>query len=317
MTEAWTATSPVRPVAVGVGLVLTLAGCSLGGLSLGSSNQSGAGASSSGSVAASPSASAAGSPDPTPTAPSSPAQPGVAAGTAAPVPNAAGILDGPAFSAWLTANARRAGGAHMVMSTRTAQGAVSAVGDLRLSDTAVQESVVMKVGAQSMRMLLLPDRLYMSVSSVKLPVGKRWILISATGTDRTSLAMRPLFQTLQSDSLTSGDGMKGVAVRRVGVTAFGGVPVTRYTFASTQAQIDAAVQAAPAADRARIRAALAGMTTSTSMLVDAGGLTRQVVRTTMLKGRRTVSTTSYSRWGTQVSITAPPPAEVVAASSLS
>lgn len=325
MTKAGTATSPLRLVAAGTGLaltlVLTLAGCSVDGLALGSSNQGDAGAS---SAPASAVASTAASSDPNPSAPDPSASSSGSSGSpsvapvAAPSPNASGLIDGPAFTAWLTTAARRAAGAHMVMSAQGTQGSVSAVGDIRMSATGVEENVVMKVGAQSMRLLLLSDGLYLSMSTVKLPAGKSWILISATGTDQLSAAMRPMFQTLQANSMSAvgAESMKGVAVKRVGVTTLGGTPVVRYAFSNTQAQIEAALRLVPTANRAKARAALAGMRSSVTMLVDADGLTRQVVTTTTQKGRRSTSTVTYSRWGRPVSITAPPASEVADASTL-
>ncbi len=335
MTERRTTTSAARVAALGAGLVLALAlvGCSKGGLSLGSSNQpaaatgasssgsgsagsttsSGSGASGSGSGASGSGSGGSGSEASVTPGQGSPTVSSPAAPAVAPTPDAKGVVNGAAFTTWLATNARRAGAAHMVMATNGAQGAVSATGDVRLSGTGVEESVVMRVGPQTMRVLLVSDGLYMSIPSMKLPVGKKWIVISPSGTDQVSVAMRPMFQMLQSNSLaTAGaEAMKGVAVRRVGTSTFGGVPVTRYAYSNTQAQIAAVLTSVPAANLVQAKAALAGMTSSTSMLVDADGLTRQVVTTTTLKGKKTVSTVTYSGWGRTVSIVAPLASEVV------
>ena len=181
-----------------------------------------------------------------------------------------------------------------------------------MGGTGVEESVVTRMGPQTMRMMLLSDGLYLSIPSMKLPVGKKWIVVSPSGTDQVSVAMRPMFQMLQSNSLAAAgaEAMKGVAVRRVGASTFGGVPVTRYAYSNTQAQIAAVLTSVPAANLGQAKAALAGMTSSTSMLVDADGLTRQVVTTTTLKGKKTVTTVTYSGWGRTVSIVAPPASEV-------
>lgn len=192
---------------------------------------------------------------------------------------------------------------------------VKASGVMRYSGSTPQMRMTMTSASQTLKMIMLPDALYVSGVLPKTNA-KSWVKITPNGTDPMSRSLGQVFSSLSADSdITRAAGAYGqVPVTKVGTKTVSGVQTTEYQFTVSGEQLLAAL---PAQQRSLVAGQLKGVTQKVQLYLDADSLPLRQVVTRMQAGKASGTVTmSYSHWGEPVSITAPPASTVVSASKL-
>ena len=285
---------------VPVVLVATLAAC--GGSSTPSTPVGGAGGAASGPSASSTSAGNAdgGAASVKPSVVSG-ASPGDEAGSR---PVAAGTMD----AAELTTNLhnamvhKRTFKERIVDPASTATGTIDYGGgrpeDLRMSLTIVE-------GKQKILVVYVGGVAYMDMG--KKVNGKTWI--SSEGTDTTSQQLANLAKLLRAQASLGGAPSAFKSVKAVGKAGptLDGVPTVVFTMKLTSKQLVAEL---PAGAPASAAAELAGKTAVRTISVGKDWLPRKVVEVVSGKGKPVTTTSTFSGWGTKLTIAAPSAADV-------
>jgi hypothetical protein len=186
----------------------------------------------------------------------------------------------------------------------TADGAVRYGQDFALTLT-------VHVGAQKMRMIILPDAYYLD-SGQKLN-GKTWIKLDAKGTDPLSKAVAPMMALLRQQtnvSLPPASFQGAKAVGRAG-PVLAGEPTIAFTIKLTAKQLAASLSP----ELRKLAGSSAGGATSVSTYyVDSQWLPRKVVIVNTAKGKKATTTTiTYAKWGEPVTVAAPPASQTTTA----
>jgi len=286
---------------VPVVLVATLAAC--GGSSAPPAPVGGDGASTSGGASASSTSAGNGAGGAASVKPSvvSGASPGDETGSR---PVAAGTID----AAELTTNLhnamvhKRTFKERIVEPASTATGTVDYGGgrteDLRMSLTIVE-------GKQKILVVYVGGVAYMDMG--KKVNGKTWI--SSEGTDTASQQLANLAKQLQAQASLGGAPSAFKSVKAVGKAGptLDGVPTVVFTMKLTSKQLVAEL---PSGAPASAAAELAGKTAVRTISVGKDWLPRKVVEAVTAKGKTVTTTSTFSGWGTRVTVAAPPAADV-------
>jgi hypothetical protein len=183
----------------------------------------------------------------------------------------------------------------------TSQGVMRYGNDLAMSLT-------MTAAGRRSRVILVGDVYYMDMG--EKAQGKSWLKIDPKGKGQLSKTMGPLLASLrqQADVGAVPPSYAGLTAAAAPGQMVDGVRTVSYTLKQNTKQLIAAL---PAAQRATLAPALAGMSAVTTFAVGPDWLPRRVTVTTTAKGKKATTVITYSHWGQAVTITPPPASDVI------